>query len=742
MSKLTIMRRLLILGSVFLSLSMKGQIVENFSDGDFSDGNPFEWVTSQSSGGDDFIIVSEELQSNGPSDNGDLFFSTNLGIDFTSNDVIWTFKARYEGGEPSNNNKIQIYLISDIADVTDNPQGYYLDMGESGSDDADGIDFFKTGSNTPLINDDNDLIGAGINVHIRVSRTSTGEWILEADAAGGDSFVEVGRATDTDFTAGDFFGFYVSHTQARRMDYFFDDFTLTVTPIPDTTPPTIEFVTPVSATEVDIQFSENVDEVSSENVANYAINNGINISDAVRDLTDNSIVHLTTSSLTNGQDYTITINNIEDQSNNVIESNTSEEFRYIVLEEAIVGDIVVNEFMTDPNPPVGLPEAEFIELFNTSDKFIDMNEWTIDDVNNESAPFPEYVFAPDSYLILCSIGDVSLFEPFGNVLGVSSFPDLTISNNVISLKNDTDIELYSISYSQSANDGVTTELINPNGPDYSENNYGPSIDLSGGTPGQQNSIFDDTPDTTSPLIVSIDVVSDTELNILFDELMDEGTAEDIANYSIDGGISIVAAILNDADRNTVTLTVSTLTSGEDRILMVSGVQDLSGNQISNTSLDFKYLFTEAPEPLDIVINEFLADPTPSIGLPEVEFIELYNTSTKNLNLLKWEVSDSPLGNYILEPNQYLIVVDDGSVEQFAGFSEVVSIPSLSLSNSEDEIILKDSIGTTIHNVNYEGSEEGISRELINPNPVCAFEYIPSVSTNGGTPGVLNSVFRS
>ncbi|MEQ9007138.1 MAG: hypothetical protein RLP12_04590, partial [Ekhidna sp.] len=116
-----IKRSLLIIIYVIFCVPVFGQITDDFSDGDFSDGSPLTWVASQTSGGDDFLITSEEVQSNGPSASGDLYLSTNLGIDFANNDVVWTFRARYEGGAPSGSNRIEVFLISNIEDVTDSP---------------------------------------------------------------------------------------------------------------------------------------------------------------------------------------------------------------------------------------------------------------------------------------------------------------------------------------------------------------------------------------------------------------------------------------------------------------------------------------------------------------------------------------------------------------------------------------------------------------------------------------------
>jgi hypothetical protein len=257
------------------------QVVENFEDGDFKDGNPLTWFSSQISGNEDFIISNGEIQSNGPSASGNLYLSTNLGIDFNQNDVVWTFKARYTASGPSSSNRIEIYLISDTEIVSVSPNGYYIRMGESGS--GDGIDLFKTSSSDPIINDQNDLVGSEIDANIRVTRTTFGDWTVEADPTGGNDLRIIGSITDTEFASGDYFGFYVKHTSSRNDDFFFDDFTLSLIPQVDLEPPYIESVQAISNTQIEVLFSENVGQVPAESVENYSLDGNVRVEAANRD---------------------------------------------------------------------------------------------------------------------------------------------------------------------------------------------------------------------------------------------------------------------------------------------------------------------------------------------------------------------------------------------------------------------------------------------------------------------------
>ena len=97
----------------------------------------------------------------------------------------------------------------------------------------------------------------------------------------------------------------------------------------DTIPPTMSSVNTFSDTEVTIAFSESVEQVSAETVANYTIDQGITVSAASLG-TDLQTVTLTTSTLSEGITYTLTVNNIKDRSSvpNTIASNTQNTFTF------------------------------------------------------------------------------------------------------------------------------------------------------------------------------------------------------------------------------------------------------------------------------------------------------------------------------------------------------------------------------------------------------------------------------
>ena len=88
----------------------------------------------------------------------------------------------------------------------------------------------------------------------------------------------------------------------------------------DIIPPTLVSAVSLSSTSVEITFSEPLDETTAENTGNYAINPFLDIFSA--SLAANKVT-LTTSGQTEGENYTITVNNVEDLAGNPIEAGST-----------------------------------------------------------------------------------------------------------------------------------------------------------------------------------------------------------------------------------------------------------------------------------------------------------------------------------------------------------------------------------------------------------------------------------
>ncbi len=158
---------------------------------------------------------------------------------------------------------------------------------------------------------------------------------------------------------------------------------------------------------------------------------------------------------------------------------------------------------------------------------------------------------------------------------------------------------------------------------------------------------------------------------------------------------------------------------------------------------------------DVVIDELMADPTPIVGLPNNEWLELKNTTTVAINLQNWRVGDvtgqsGPMPNFILQPDSFVIVCTGSAVAAISAFGTTISVTSFpSLDNDGDQLFLKAANGKTIHAVNYSSSwyqnelkkDGGWTLEMIDTKSPCAgsTNWKASVNTIGGTPGKKNSI---
>ncbi|MBN2010361.1 fibronectin type III domain-containing protein [candidate division KSB1 bacterium] len=86
-----------------------------------------------------------------------------------------------------------------------------------------------------------------------------------------------------------------------------------VTTQADVTPPAVTSVTSLGLTSLGIEFSEIVDKASAEAAGNYSVSNNIQVLSATLENNEN-VVNLTTTNQQAGMQYSVTVNNVKDQS--------------------------------------------------------------------------------------------------------------------------------------------------------------------------------------------------------------------------------------------------------------------------------------------------------------------------------------------------------------------------------------------------------------------------------------------
>ncbi len=603
------------------------QIQDNFSDGNLTENPSWQGDVNK------FLVnASLQLQLNAPdAGNSILYLPTEI-----SDSAVWEIYFRLDF-DPSNSNRLRIYLQSDSENLLAG-SGYYLLAGEDGS--ADAIKFYRQDAGTAVLlaTAAPGAIALSPKVRLRMIRLVGGVWKLATDYTGGGNFSQEFEVVDAIYGGGShFFGLHCVYTATRKDKFFFDD--VLVEPLlPDTQPPVLLSVTPVSPTEVDVFFNETLDEMTASEPSNFTINNGIGEpAAAFLDVFDKTLVHLSlANTLVNLTDYELTVNGLADLSGN-IGGPQQANFSYIEIAKAEAFDILINEIMADPTPQVGLPDLEFIELYNRSNKVIDLTGFGFSSGGTPQV-FPSYQMLPGSYLLVCADSKKNLLTPYGDVVGLASFPALVNSGDDLTLSGPDGAVIHYVNYAlswygnaQKAEGGWTLELINPLAPCEAESNWRASTNLSGGTPGQPNSVLNVQPDDKSPDLVRVFAAPDTpdEVQLFFSERMDAVSAADPANYQISPAVPVATATLLQPLGNAVLLKLAAplQKSVEYEVLVLKNATDCTGNSVGAADR-LKLALPDLMEPQDLVINEILFNPETG----GVDFVEVYNRSEKIFNL--------------------------------------------------------------------------------------------------------------
>jgi hypothetical protein len=157
---------------------------------------------------------------------------------------------------------------------------------------------------------------------------------------------------------------------------------------------------------------------------------------------------------------------------------------------------------------------------------------------------------------------------------------------------------------------------------------------------------------------------------------------------------------------------------------------------------------------DIIINEVMAKPAPTIGLPAVEYIELHNRLPHPVSLNNWKLN---VGNTVkklpiinLDSCGYVVIIAQKYEEDFAPYCDrIVTLSSLSITDGGQALTLYNEDGEVIHSVSFKSSwhsekikqEGGWSLEMIDEGWSCAgsWNWDSSIDPGGGTPGKPNSI---
>ena len=421
------------------------------------------------------------------------------------------------------------------------------------------------------------------------------------------------------------------------------------------------------------------------------------------------------------------------------------------------GDVAISEVMFDPTPSVGLPEVEYLELYNRVADTLLIDGWTVR-VNGKVWRCNHAKINPKGYLAISSVSGASALGMYGNAASASYFDGFPNDGADIAVLNSQGKIIAASYYSseflskEGAEGGVSLEKLDISSTAECRENWAASEDVRGGTPGFANSISGKVVDTEPPIVEKLSVSGVNTVSITFNEpvvvgqgfsiMLDNRRVEATLKHSKESERAICIILSRDLELNV------------SQLLVIADVADYSGNVFT---LPIQVARCEPPVKGDLTINEVLFNPEGDCS----DYVELVNISGKPIDLSsvvlcrrnaegkldeRKRVSET---SFILRPQEYVLLCSTPEVIALiyprsnpTNFKKLRSMPSLP--NDAGVVVVADTALNVIDEFAYSErmhfrmlpTFDGVSLERINFNE--SKWQSASKEVNYGTPGAENS----
>jgi len=421
-------------------------------------------------------------------------------------------------------------------------------------------------------------------------------------------------------------------------------------------------------------------------------------------------------------------------------------------------DVVINEIMYAPQSP----EPEWIELYNRTEREIDLSRFIIADSKDSTQIDTSYVtISPSGYAIIAKEKSITSIYNLSGLIIYSDFPLLNNSTDEIVLMDSLGRVIDSVKYySDWGGSGKSLERIDADGSSTDSLNWKESRDERNATPLMINSVsqklFDIAIDTAI-LSPSIPFIGDN-INCTI-------RINNLGKLPVEFYVNIFENVLNDSLANELIFTSQTISIEPETSInieannLINNIHDkhyliieaVSSNDQDATNNTFQISITPSYSANKIIINEFMIYPENG----EPEWIELQNISSDTIDINGWTISDvitTPKSviitdsNLTIFPGDYLVISKDSTIFEYHRTipAKLIKCNFANMNNDEDGIVIRDANGKTIDSLYYNSNWEitkGYSEEKINRlkagNDTDNWDV--SIDIEQSTPGRINSI---
>lgn len=741
------MRKILLMVGFFLNSFAFCQVTEDFSDGELLH-HP-QWVKDT---GRYWVNTQKQVQSK-------LHNKSDTAYIATANKLLlngaWEFYVQINT-DPSTSNQLRVYLSYNHANLDSAGNGYFLQIGETGSSDS--YDLFKKTGNTiakiidgaPKIRPNADTLKTWIYIFHRVD----GLWEMYSRTNPLDAWNPEGNCYDRTHRTSNFMGLSVKHTSTRSDKFLVDNIQCYPYEL-DTFAP--EFVDiEIIDSSIYVLFSEEIDTLNLFKLSAYNLNNGIKPTKVILDSNKPSLLLLKFNQLIAGGRLNLEVPALSDLLGNANDTSYKISYNYTAPVRNQRNDVFISEFLPDPTPPVDLPESEFIEWYNSTNSDINLENWSF--VNGSSTiKLKPSILKSKSVVIFCKASDTTLWKPYGNVIGLSTWPSVNNSSGSLKILDKYGVLIDEVNYQNTwyknktkSAGGYSLECSQAVKKCDGIYVWEASNSAKGGSPGSLNTLWN--LNQPSFYVYQFDFLNDSSIYLRFSGSVDSVLAKVKTNYVLNSNINPKKIEkLNEYFTEYIIQFSEKFKNNNSYTLNLSKIKTCNGINLDEPN--YRFVYRNYDDTSLIRINELMVDPSPAVALEEVEYIELFNTTTNYVNLSSYSLiigtTKLMLPNYILKPYEYLLIGSSNDSIELKKYGKFIGFNTFpSLSNSGATISLYNKMNRLIDRVSYKSSwyrdanktDGGWSLELIDPYNRCTDvnRWTASLNIKGGSPGTTNS----
>ncbi len=376
---------------------------------------------------------------------------------------------------------------------------------------------------------------------------------------------------------------------------------------------------------------------------------------------------------------------------------------FSIIEFVELAQIVINEIMYNPSDALGLDDYwEYLELYNNDTQAADLSNWSF--TEGFDFIFPEgTMIAAGDYLLIGRMPDtLASFYSIPNLIGPFDGGALNNSGETVELSDATGNVVDVVSYLATEpwpvvpdGNGPSLSLINPNLNNSLPESWEASVAVYG-TPGLPNSSEDP----------EIQLIYPNGGEVLYKEMTYTITWNfanltgdiSIELFQLSGSIQVLADAVPLSQTAFDWEIPASQPTGDDFLIIITSLE----NPDVFDESDAFFSISEAPQVPALVITEIMYNP-PESNTDSLEFIEIYNNDTDDINLSGFSFSSGIeyiLPSIVLTSGDYLLVAVDSLAMANTFGVQAWQWTSGGLNNGGELIELRDSFDNLVDFVDY------------------------------------------